>query len=321
MFNKIFKYALPIFLIFSLLFSCLPLTVFAYGEDEAKLIVQGNVDPRVKAKGSSVALTFYNLETGDEYLVYLHDYNNYRNSIDIKKGYYSTRSAYVIGDLEFKYDVEFVNFMAQGWTAEVQVTVGDPNYKGEITDIKDKHDLPGAIDRDKTNELLTEDGLPTVDWDKVDKEFQKDSDGDGIPDIYDDDDDNDGIRDFDDDDRDGNGIKNEDEKDTYIDGTPVINKPIDENKNPENSNNSNEPEQSTGNKDPENPNNSSEPEQSTTDDKNNEDNENDKKDDEEKDNEKKGNKGFAIIFVIILIIACGAVLFVKFKNSLNNDEE
>lgn len=30
---------------------------------------------------------------------------------------------------------------------------------------KDKNNLPGTIDKDKTNELLEEDGLPTVDWD------------------------------------------------------------------------------------------------------------------------------------------------------------
>lgn len=131
----------------------------------AELVVQGNVDPRVKAEGKSVSYIFYNLETGEEYLLYLHDYNDYKNTIEIKKGYYSTRSAYVIGDLEFKYDVEFVNFMAKDSKVEVKLTVGDPNYKGDITDEKDKNNLPGTIDKDKTNELLEEDGSPTVDWD------------------------------------------------------------------------------------------------------------------------------------------------------------
>lgn len=131
----------------------------------SELVVQGNVDPRVKAEGRSVSYIFYNLETGEEYLLYLHDYNDYKNTIEIKKGYYSTRSAYVIGDLEFKYDVEFVNFMAKDSKVEVKLTVGDPNYKGDITDEKDKNNLPGTIDKDKTNELLEEDGLPTVDWD------------------------------------------------------------------------------------------------------------------------------------------------------------
>ena len=151
----------------------------------------------------------------------MHDYNNYKNTTNIKKGYYTTHSAYVTNDFEFKYDVEYVSFAALGWTQEITVRVGDPNYDGDITDIKDKHDLPGAIDRDKTNELLEEDGLPTVDWDAVDKEFQIDTDGDGTPDIYDDDDDNDGIPDLDDNDRNGNGIKDSEDGDHYTDGTPA----------------------------------------------------------------------------------------------------
>lgn len=313
MFKKIFKYILPILLIGTILFSCIPITVSA-DSDISKLVVTGNVDPRVKAKGNSVALFFLNLDTGDEYLLYLHDYNNYKNTIDIKFGYYITHSAYVTRDFELKYDVEFVEFSAYGWTTAVNVRVGDPNYSGEITDVKDKHDLPGAIDRDKTNELLEEDGLPTVDWDAIDKELQIDSDGDGIPDVYDDDDDNDGVKDLFDDDVNGDGVSNKDETpDKGSDVKLPIKQEIfpDDEKNPgQLGNDDGNKEDGDGNQgglisDPDN------------------DNDNDDDSDENNNNNQntKGKKSYAIIFVLILIIACGIVLFLKWRNSLNSDDE
>ena len=314
MFKKIFKYILPILLISTILFSCIPITVSA-DSDISKLVVTGNVDPRVKAKGNSVALFFLNLDTGDEYLLYLHDYNNYKNTIDIKFGYYITHSAYVTGDFELKYDVEFVEFSAYGWTTAVNVRVGDPNYSGEITDVKDKHDLPGAIDRDKTNELLEEDGLPTVDWDAIDKELQIDSDGDGTPDVYDDDDDNDGVKDLFDDDVNGDGVSNKDETpDKGSDVKLPIKQeifPDDDEKNPgQLGNDDGNKEDGDGNQgglisDPDNDNNNNDDS-----DENNNNNQN-----------TKGKKSYAIIFVLILIIACGIVLFLKWRNSLNSDDE
>ncbi|MBP3627188.1 MAG: hypothetical protein J6J39_03965 [Clostridia bacterium] len=140
-------------------------------EGETKLVITGNVDPRVKEKGHSVFFIFLNIDTGDEYSFYLHEYNDYKGTITVKQGNYVTYSAYVTGDYEFLYDVEYKSFEAKGKTVAFNVDVGEPDYNKETTDVEGENNLSGAIDREETNELLEEDGLPTVDWDAVDDEF------------------------------------------------------------------------------------------------------------------------------------------------------
>ena len=100
----------------------------------AELVVKGNVDPRVKARGWAVRIVFCNLETGDEEIAYLYDTFDYKCTIKINKGYYATLKAFVVEDVYREYDVEFINFMAEDSKTEVEVTVGDPNYKGDTID-------------------------------------------------------------------------------------------------------------------------------------------------------------------------------------------
>ena len=334
--QKALRICIPIVLIFVLCISILPITAQAETiSDDVQLHIQGNIDPRVKAKKDAVFITFMNTYDGTKYEFYLYHYNDYMTTVTVKEGDYITYSGVVTGDLEFKYPITPVSFYAEGWAMNITITVGDPSYTGPVEENTNRHDFPGAIDRDKTNELLKEDGLSEVDWEKIDNQRFPDTDGDGIIDYYDPDDDNDGIPDDQDDDKDGDGIKNEDE---YTDKNPWgPNRPPSEedlNQKEDEDNQENKIKDTDGDGIPDDQDDDDDNDgipDAEDDDKDG----NGIKDDEEinnnkdnpgggntitpgdgQDTKKEGTKTGAIIFVVILVIGCGLVIFLKFKNSL-----
>ena len=136
-----------------------------YAEETTMIIFKAEVDPRIKAKGQAVLIGFTD-EDGKEYNVYLRKESGYEYKMNLPQGYYTIFSGMVMGDLAFEYDVHYDHFTAIGLTQEVIITAGDVNYSGKVEE--DNNTLVGDIDRDKTNELLKEDGLPTIDWEKLD---------------------------------------------------------------------------------------------------------------------------------------------------------
>ena len=334
--RKIFKIFVPILLVFILCTSMLPITAQAEEiSDSVQLLIKGSIDPRVKAMKEAVFVTFMNKYDGTKYEFYLYDYNDYMTTVEVTEGDYTMYSGVVTGDLEFKYPVHPISFYAEGWAMDITIVVGDPNYKGEIEENNDRHDFPGAIDRDKTNELLKEDGLPEVDWEKHDNDRFPDTDGDGIIDYDDTDDDNDGIPDDKDDDKDGDGIKNEDE---YTHNNPwgpnpapEQNYPVedDDEKNEENKIKDTDGDGIPDDQDDDDDNDGVPDNEDTDKDGNGIEDTEEKQDDEdnpgggntitpggEDNKEKEGSKTGAIIFIVILVLGCGIVIFLKFKNSL-----
>ena len=160
MFCKFIAIALILLSIFTIV---APITVNA--ENVTTIIFKAEVDPRIRAKGQAILIGF-NDENGEEYNIYLRKESGYEHRMELPQGYYTIFSGMVMGDLAFEYDVIFDDFSAYGLTQEVIITAGDVNYSGEV--VEDTNNLPGDIDRDKTNELLEADGLPTIDWEKLD---------------------------------------------------------------------------------------------------------------------------------------------------------
>ncbi len=329
--RKILRIFIPILLVFVLFTSILPITVQAEEvSTKVDLHIKGNIDPRIKAKGDAIFISFFNMDVGEMYEFYLYDYNNYQTTVEVEEGEIITFSAVVTGDLEFKYPVEPVEFYAEGWSMDIVIVAGDPNYKGEIEENNQHFDFPGGIDQEKTNELLKEDGLPEVDWEyQFDKRYP-DTDGDGVKDVYDDDDDGDGIPDEDDNDKDGDGVPNEDEYKYPSETNPTDPEKPDDDKDddkdkikdsdgdgiPDDEDDDDDNDEIPDDEDDDKDGNGIKDDEEKVDDDNNS---GENPPNTEKPKEEDDKKGFAIMFVIILALVCGVVIFFKFKNSL--DEE
>lgn len=131
------------------------------------LIINSKVDPRVSAQKLSVTLMFYNTYTGDIENVILNEFSNYKLMTKFPAGDYYLFSGMVTNDLTGYYIVTCDKFDTYAATTEITVTIGNPEYKGEVEKVDDF--LVGSIDREGTNELREQHGQPPVDWDEIDR--------------------------------------------------------------------------------------------------------------------------------------------------------
>lgn len=274
---------LILFIISIMLISMLPLTVQA-AEDDVLVIFRVDVDPRIKAAKQSIYIEFANADMSIDEYIYLRPESGYEKSIYLPKGEYSIYCGMVVGDYALEYSVSTPDFKAIGLTTIVKLTAGDVEYDGEVEE--NKHNLPGTIDREKTNELLIKDGKKPIDWDLWDeahdpnapynpdnpymgKPMEGDENLDGIPDEW----------------------QNEDGtlKDEYYD---KYWNPSDDDDDDNNDNNNDDDNNENENNNTGNENNGNE--------NNGEQNNNTQ--------QQKNNTASAIIFVVVMIVGCGGIV-------------
>lgn len=160
------KFLLILFSIIITFFSFLPITVSAADtNDSVLLIVKPNVDPRVISSQASIRVEFENQDNGNKYLIMLQPYNEYCAKVYVPKGEYRTISGDVSNDYNAEYPVQCTSFFARGFSTEVKFNVGDPNYKGTLP--TNNNALLGDIDYNKTNSLLNEDNMVTLNQDQL----------------------------------------------------------------------------------------------------------------------------------------------------------
>jgi len=146
------------------------LTVFASANTPEEngfvlVIIRANVDSRVIESQASIRVEFENKDTGNSYLVTLQPYNEYCIKTYLPQGEYRTISGDVANDYNAEYPVHGVSFLATGATVEVTFDVGDPAYIVSATPITDV--FQGDFDYNKTNSLLNEDNMETINWSQL----------------------------------------------------------------------------------------------------------------------------------------------------------
>ena len=145
-----------------------PLSVSAADANEVMLIIQLHVDKEIGDKGSEIVLYIFEETTYEEYAISFYDTNNYRAKFVVPEGTYLVEGYYLSGTIK-SYNFTTPTINAVGQTVNVDITIGNGDWDGTANEST----LNGTIDRDKTNDLLEEDGENTIDWDKVDAEVSK----------------------------------------------------------------------------------------------------------------------------------------------------
>lgn len=167
--KKILSIMLVIMCMVGMLSTVAPLTVNA-AEGDVLLIIQCKVDANIGDKGREIQLTIYNVDTLDMYDVSFFSTSNYRSKIDVPAGTYSVGGLWVGGlnileGEDYNFTTPIVE--ATGQTVNMEVVIGNGDWDGT-----DDGSINGTIDRDKTDDLMQEDGKDPIDWDKVDEDVE-----------------------------------------------------------------------------------------------------------------------------------------------------
>lgn len=172
--KKILSIMLVIMCMVGLFATVAPVTVNA-AEGDVMLVIQCKVDAEIGDRSREVQLTIYNVDTFDMYDVSFFSTSNYRTKVEVPAGTYSVGGLWVAGlnVLEGEsYEFTTPTVTAAGQTVNMEVVIGKGDWAGE-----DDGSVGGFVDRDKTDDLMQEDGKDPVDWDKVDQnvdDFQND---------------------------------------------------------------------------------------------------------------------------------------------------
>lgn len=173
--KQIFKTLFSVFAVFILLFLSLPIQANAEENTETPSYVfctfKANVDPRIKAKDSTIKINIFNTDLKQPFTITLYAGSDYIAKQNLPKGHYiysTTRVQYFEG----VFSADNFEFDAQGIAVDVPaITIGDPNYSGEI-DTSDPL-VGGMLDREKIDEYVKEKGLNPIDWDDIDADAQE----------------------------------------------------------------------------------------------------------------------------------------------------
>lgn len=130
--------------------------------NEVLLILQAKVDEKIGSNGREVMATIFEKTTYKEYEILLYPENNYKTKVNVVEGTYKIGAIYISGTIE-DFNFENLTFDAKGQTINVVFNIGNANWDGKNNGVPN-----GTLDREKTDELLIEDGKKAVDWEKID---------------------------------------------------------------------------------------------------------------------------------------------------------
>ena len=155
----------------SILFVSIPISVNAEELPENRtVIIKAKVDPRVVAEQTSATLIFSDIYSYYSKTILLTAANNYTLTFKTIPTEFTLLTGMVSNDYTGYYYVSCEDFHTYALCTEIEITIGDPNYKGEVVQ---KDYMVGEINREETDRIREQHGLSKIDWEKVDKEAEE----------------------------------------------------------------------------------------------------------------------------------------------------
>ena len=179
------KRILSVILMLTLLFS-FAIPVFAEEQEMYSVQVKVHVDGEIKAKGSTLAITFFNLTTHTPYDVKVTKQTSYCGEVKLPDGEYKIMSCIISGFFmpDFKIPTDD-RWTVAGMDTTFEFTVGDPSHEGSASDSKEDYSNEnGMIDYEqygKSQEELIKDLQNNIEKEKENLKEDENTDPSKIP--------------------------------------------------------------------------------------------------------------------------------------------